>query len=103
MRRCNLCLEPRNRAPRLGALNENRRHVRRDRDVVLDHGDVVSHAEDEAGRLGMLCNEAGNQRVIAHEPRKARMRVVTQRHAGVKPAQLQAKPQHWYTGPLARK
>jgi hypothetical protein len=37
---------------------------------------MVSNAEHEAGRLRVLCDEAGNSRVIVHEMVKARMRVV---------------------------
>ena len=58
------------------ALSENRRDVRRDRDVTLDHRDMVSNAEHEAGRLRVFCDEAGNLRVIVHETVKARMRVM---------------------------
>ena len=46
---------------------------------MLEHGDVVSDAQNHAGRRGVLGDEAGNPRVLAHEPRKARMRVVKAR------------------------
>lgn len=64
---------------RLRTLHENRRDVRRDRDVVLDHRNMVGDAEHETRRLWMLRDKAGNQRVRGHEPRKARMRVVEAR------------------------
>jgi hypothetical protein len=67
--------------PRAGlrAVSEFRRDVRRDRDVVIEDGNVMGDVEKEVRRPGMLRDEARNQRVRGHEARKARMGVVQSR------------------------